>query len=121
MVIRRLRSRHQPVDEGHRLGEPVEREYLHERVALEPHRGQLAVDVGLDVGIDGAVVVVQRMAGGQVLLGVADGDDRQRQRRVPALGLRAGTGLRGEAGAPRGGSRQRDHSSEHFSPAAAFW
>ena len=58
----------------------------------------------LDVGVDRAVVVVQWIAGGVMLLRVANGDDRGGQRHVPAPGVRLGTRLRDERRQPASAS-----------------
>jgi hypothetical protein len=64
-----------------------------------------------DIGVHRAVVVVQRVAGGKMFLGIADGNDWRRQRDVAKGGRRFGIGadLRHEAGAgaQQRGQRQR--------------
>jgi hypothetical protein len=80
------------------------------RVALQrplehaaPEQRHLGWPLGhLDIGVDRTVVVMQRMAGGQVLLRVAHGDEGRGQRQVASpqrRGLRRWPFLRHEPGA----------------------
>ena len=55
----------------------------------------------LDLGVDGAVVIVQGVAGGQMFLGITQGDDRRGECYIAAAGLGFRTRLRDEARATR--------------------
>lgn len=69
----------------------------------------------LYIGVQGAVVVVQRITGGQMLLSIAQGDEGHGQGPVVAAGLGAGARLRREAGAagqPQGGEYQHQHAEQ---------
>ena len=89
-------------------------------VVLQGPFGDAAAEQGLfrgplgdlDIGVDRTVVVVQWVAGGQMLLGVADRDDGGGQGPISAGGFRPGTRLRDEGRASAQYQREQGRGEE---------